>query len=120
MLRFLTGDPTATDFGTISFIGVKEYTVDINGAPIKVVHIDPDVKGHQRLSTMHSPDWNVLLLEHGTHTAFRDHNLQIKKLGDDVVDLTVEISQDGETDNRTFTMTSVTGKPMETPPNAFH
>ncbi len=116
VLRQLTCNPTATDFGTITFIGVKEYTVDINGAPINVVHIDPDVKGHQRLSTMHSPDWNVLLLEHGTHPAFRDHNQQIKKLGDDVVDLTVEISQDGETDNRTFTMTSATGKPIETPP----
>lgn len=116
VLKFLTCNPTASDFGTITFIGVKEYTVDINGAPIKVVHIDPDVKGHQRLSTMHSPDWNVLLLEHGTHPAFRDHNQQIKKLGDVVVDLTVEISQDDETDNRTFTMTSATGKPIETPP----
>jgi glycoprotease/Kae1 family metallohydrolase len=116
VLRQLTCNPIASDFGTITFIGVKEYTIDINGTSIKVVHIDPDVKGHQRLSTMHSSDWNVLLLEHGTHSAFRDHNQQIKKLGDVVVDLTVEISQDDETDNRTFTMTSATGKPIETPP----
>ena len=116
VLRQLTCNPIASDFGTITFIGVKEYTIDINDAPITVVHIDPDVKGHQRLSTMHSPNWDVLLLEHGTHSAFRDHNQQIKKLGDVVVDLTVEISQDSDTDNRTFAMTSATGKPIETPP----
>jgi glycoprotease/Kae1 family metallohydrolase len=116
VLRFLTGNPTATDFGTITFIGVKEYTVDINGTPINVVHIDPDVKGHQRLFTMHTPNWNVLLLEHGTSPAFHDHNQIIKKLGDDVVDITVDISQNDKTGERIFTMTSATGKPIETPP----
>jgi glycoprotease/Kae1 family metallohydrolase len=116
VLRFLTCDPTASDFGTITFIGVKEYVVDINGALVKIAHIDPDVKGHQRLSTMHSPNWDVLLLEHGTSPAFRDHNQIIKKLGDTVVDLTVDITHDSETEERTFTMTSATGKPIETPP----
>ncbi len=116
VLRQLTCNPIASDFGTITFIGVKEYTIDINGTPIKVVHIDPDVKGHQRLSTMHSSDWNVLLLEHGTHSAFRDHNQIIKKLGDTVVDLTVDISHDDEADNRTFSMTSATGNLIEIPP----
>jgi glycoprotease/Kae1 family metallohydrolase len=116
VLRQLTCDPTATDFGTITFIGVKEYELKINGTSIKVVHIDPDVKGHQRLSTMHSPNWDVLLLEHGTSHAFHDHNQIIKKLGDTVVDLTVDISHDDEADNRTFTMTSATRKPIETLP----
>jgi glycoprotease/Kae1 family metallohydrolase len=116
VLRLLTCNPTATDFGTITFIGVKEYAIDINGTSIKVVHIDPDVKGHQRLSTMHDPNWDVLLLEHGTSPAYREHNQIIKKLGDDVVDLTVDISQDDETGERTFTMTSASGKLIETPP----
>jgi glycoprotease/Kae1 family metallohydrolase len=116
VLRLLTGNPTATDFGTISFIGVKEYAIDINGTHIKVVHIDPDVKGHKRLHAMHTPNWHVLLLEHGTSPAFREHNRMIKDLGDDVVDLMVDISHDHETEERVFTMTSSTGKPIETPP----
>ena len=116
VLRFLTCNPSATDFGTITFIGVKEYVVDINGALVKIAHIDPDVKGHQRLSTMHSPNWDVLLLEHGTSPAFREHNQIIKKLGDTVVDLTVDITHDSGTDFRTFTMTSASGKLIETLP----
>ena len=116
VLRLLTGIPTASDFGTISFIGVKQYNIDINGTPIIVVHTDIDVMLHKRPYTMHTPNWHVLLLEHGTSPAYREHNQIIKKLGDDVVDVTLDISHDHETEERTFTMTSATGKPIETPP----
>lgn len=113
VLKCLTCDPDATDFGTISFIGVKEYTIQ-NGSnkSLTVVHIDPDIKGHQRLKTMHSPYWNVLLLEHGTSPAYKEHNDVIKDMGDDVVDATITITMESE---RTFTLTTATDKPIETP-----
>jgi tRNA A37 threonylcarbamoyltransferase TsaD len=116
LLRFLTCNPTATDFGTISFIGVKQYTIEIDGAPIKVVHGDGDVISHKRMTAMHDSNWDVLLLEHGSSPAYSDHNNFIKKLGDNVVDLTVDISHDDVMGERIFTMTSATGKPIETPP----
>ena len=116
MLRFLTGDPTATDFGTISFIGVKQYTIEIDGTNVIAVHGDADVASHKRLSTMHDPNWDVLLLEHGTSPAYSDHNRMIKALGDNVVDIMIDISHDDVIGERSFTMTSATGKPIETPP----
>lgn len=115
-LRLLTCAKGATDFATITFIGVRQYCIMLDDKKIKVVHIDPDVKGHQRLTALHSPMWDVLLLEHGTNRAFREHNDIIKKMGDDVVDLTVTITHERDNDVRAFTMTSVSGKPVETPP----
>lgn len=116
ILRFITCNPTATDFGAITFIGVKVYVVDIDGVLVTIVHIDPDVKGHQRLITMHTPLWDFMIIEHGDRPVFREHNTFIKKMGDAVVDTTVDISQNIDTGVRTFTMTSNAGKPVETPP----
>lgn len=114
LMKHLSTAHNVTDFGTISFIGVKEYTIRVDDRVMKVVHIDPDIKGDQRLITMHSKDWDVLLLEHGRDKAFKDHNNTIIEMGDKVIDFTVEISQDK--DQRTFTMSSASGKPIDTPP----
>lgn len=116
VLKLLTGDPTAADFGTITFIGVKQYTIEIDGTNVIAVHGDADVASHKRLSTMHDPNWDILFLEHGTSPAYREHNQIIKKLGDNVVDIMIDISHDDVIGERSFTMTSATGKPIETPP----
>jgi tRNA A37 threonylcarbamoyltransferase TsaD len=117
MLRYLTCSPTADIFGAITFIGVKEYVVNNNGNTMKVVHIDPDVKNHQRLISMHSRDWNVLLLEHGTNPAFMDHDKDIKEKGENVVDITLDIAMGTQTNERVFTLSSATGAPVETFPH---
>lgn len=114
IMKHLSKAHDVTDFGTISFIGVKEYTIGVDNLVIKIAHIDPDIKGDQRLITMHSKDWDVLLFEHGRDKAFKDHNNAIIEMGDKVIDFTVEISQDK--DQRTFTMSSASGKPVDTPP----
>jgi glycoprotease/Kae1 family metallohydrolase len=114
ILKHLSKTFDATDFGAITFIGVKEYTIAINDNILKVVHIDPDIKGHQRLTKMHSEDWDVLLLEHGQNNAFSEHNNIIKKMGDSVMDVMVSIEQDDII--RRFSLSSASGKPIETPP----
>lgn len=116
VLRYLTCSPSADIFGAITFIGVKEYVVKSTSTPMKVVHIDPDVKNHQRLKSMHSLDWNVLLLEHGTSPAFMDHDKDIKEKGENVVDITLDIAMGTQTSERIFTLSSATEAPFETFP----
>lgn len=116
MMKYLTCSPSATIFGAITFIGVKEYSIKSSDDHIKVVHIDPDIKGNQRLISMHSLDWNVLLLEHGASPAFRDHNDLIKEKGENVVDITLDIEMGAQTSERIFTLSSATGAPIETFP----
>lgn len=116
MMKYLTCSPSAEIFGAITFIGVKEYDIKTSDDHIKVVHIDPDIKGNQRLISMHSLDWNVLLLEHGTSPAFKDHDDLIKEKGENVVDITLDIEMGTQTNERIFTLSSATGAPIETFP----
>jgi N6-L-threonylcarbamoyladenine synthase len=117
MLKYLTCSFSAAIFGAITFIGVMEYIVRNDGNPMTLVHIDPDIKGNQRLKLAHTSDWDVLLLEHGDSPAFTEHNELIKEMGESVVDISVDIGMGAKTNERVFTLSSATGAPVETFPH---
>jgi len=113
ILGHLSNMKEVKDAGTVSFIAVKQHTMEIDGKTFKCVHIDPDYKGHKNFCSLHDQDWDVLFWEHGYHYAFAPYKRLIKKLKDKVVHCSIEIKQEKE--HRVFTMTTATGAPILTP-----
>ena len=117
ILQYLSPQTTYNHSSAISFIAVREYTFVEGNRLLIVVHIDPDYKGgHKRLHSMHSKNPDVLLFEHENHNAFEPYQAMINEMGDRIVHLTINISD--EEKHRVFTMTSASGVPIETP--SFH
>ena len=113
ILKHFSATISQKDAGAVSFIAVKEYRFMFDGEQLKVVHIDPDYKGHQHLPSLHGDDWDVLFFEHGNHPAFGKYRERIEAMGDTVVHYNIAISDDEE--QRVFTMTSPSGASIETP-----
>ena len=114
VLRHFSEIISEKDAGAVSFIAVKEYRFIFNGEmSLKVVHVDPDYKGHQHLPSLHDSDWDVLFFEHGNHPAFLKYKARMEDMGETVVHCNIAISDEKE--QRVFTMTSPSGASIETP-----
>jgi len=114
ILRHLSNMKEVKDAGAVSFVAVKQFTIEIDGDKrMKVVHIDPDYKGHKNYFSLHDKDWDILFWEHGHHHAFTHYKKLIRKMKDKVIHCSISINEEKE--HRVFTMTTSTGVPIRTP-----